>query len=97
MRVVLSEDLPDDPGAFLVRRSRCQIQLAHAEKHPAVDGLQAVPDIGKSATHDHRHGVVDVGGLHLLLDIDRNDAAFVRFHTRVALVQAQGTHHGAAG
>ena len=38
-------------------------------------GLEAIAYVGKSTPDDHRHGVVDVGALHLDLQLDRLDPA----------------------
>ena len=39
--------------------------------------LEAVARVGQGPRHDDRHGVVEEGALHLLLDLDRLDAAEV--------------------
>ena len=35
--------------------------------------LEAVADVGQGPGHDDRHGVVQEGPLHLVLDVDRLD------------------------
>ena len=37
--------------------------------------FQAVPHIGQGALHNDTHGIVDIGFLHFLFDVDRNDFA----------------------
>ena len=39
----------------------------------AVHGFQPVAHVGKRARHDHAHGVIEVGALHLLDDGNRLD------------------------
>jgi hypothetical protein len=72
VRVILSEDVADDARRLLVRLVVEVALLPHREKGAAVHGLQAVPDVGEGAPDDHRHGVVEVRALDLVLDRDRN-------------------------
>ena len=73
MRVVLSEHFPDDAGAFLVGTPVAKSEFRHTKEYPPVYGLESVAHIGQRPTYDNRHRVVDVGGLHLVLNVDRND------------------------
>ena len=43
--------------------------LIHAKKHATVNGLEAVSHVRKSTRNNYRHRIVDVGGLHFLLDV----------------------------
>ena len=70
--MVLTDDIPDDPRRFLVGLVPAVPHLAHGEEDPAVDRLQAVPDVGDGPADDDAHGVVHVGLLHLVFDIDRD-------------------------
>src|SRR5439155_11723727 len=74
VRVVVTHDVADDAGALDVATVRPQTGVVHRVQHPAMDRLEPVADIRQRATHDHAHRVVDVGVLHLLLDVDRFDA-----------------------
>ena len=47
----------------------------HVVEDPPVHRLQAVADVGQGPRHDDRHGVVQEGALHLVLDLDRLDRA----------------------
>ena len=38
-------------------------------------GLQAVAHVGQRAAHDHAHGVIEVGALHLVVDGNQLDVA----------------------
>ena len=48
----------------------------HTEQHATVHRFHTIAHIGKGARHNHRHRVVDVGRLHLVLDIDFKDTVF---------------------
>ena len=37
-----------------------------------MDGFEAVAHVGESAPNDYAHGVIEVGTLHLILDIYRD-------------------------
>ena len=45
----------------------------HAIQQPPVDRLEAVTHVGQGSGHDDRHGVVQEGSLHLVLDLDGLD------------------------
>ena len=83
VRVVLSEHFPDQTGAFLVAGPCCQAQIAHAVQHAPVYGLEPVADVRQRPAYDHRHRIIDVRGLHFLLDIDRDDPRVVLFPYRL--------------
>ncbi len=68
VRVVLAHHRADDSGALHVAPVRLQPHLVHREQDAAVDGLQAVADVGQRAPDDDRHGVVEIRGAHLLLE-----------------------------
>ena len=38
-------------------------------------GLEAVAGVGQSAAHDHAHGVIEIGALHLVDDGNQLDVA----------------------
>ena len=68
--VELTEHVADDTGALTVRLVRIEVQfVAHIEEDAPVHGLQAVAHVGKRAGDDDRHRIVDIGGLHLFLDV----------------------------
>ena len=68
--VVFAHHVADDAGAFAVGGVEEVLVLVHRVEHAAVDGLEAVARVGQGARHDDAHGIVDVGALHLLLDVD---------------------------
>ncbi len=73
-----TEDFADDFGALARGPVRRQAHLVHAEKYAAMHRLEAIPDIGKGAAHDHAHRVIEVRALHLVFDIDGYHRATVR-------------------
>ena len=58
---------------FMCDRSGRAPELVHAAEDPAVHRLEAVARVGQGPGHDDRHGVVEEGALHLLLDLDGLD------------------------
>ena len=74
VRVELAHDVADDAGALDVAALRPQAHLGHLEQDPALDRLQAVAGIGQRAGVDHRVGVLEERPLHLLRDVDVEDA-----------------------
>ena len=75
MRVELTHHLADDAGALDVFLVVVEPQLAHAEEDAPVHGLEPVADVGQRARHDHAHGVIEIGALHLVGDGDGPDIA----------------------
>ena len=73
VRVILTHYLTDDTCGFLGRFVGGVTQLVHTEQHAAVNRLKAVAYIGQRTAYDHRHRVVDIRGLHFLLNLHRND------------------------
>ena len=45
-----------------------EIHLVHGVEDAAVDGLEAVADVGQGAPDDYAHGVIHIGAPHLLFD-----------------------------
>ncbi len=74
MRVQLAHHLADDAGALHVRALRTQAHLVHLEEDAAVHRLQPVARVGQGARIDDRVGVLKVGALHLVDDVDVEDA-----------------------
>ena len=65
--MVFTEDIPDDAGAFAVWPVWGEPQFLHRVEDPALHRFQAVAGIGQGPSHDHAHGVFEVGALHLLM------------------------------
>ena len=68
--MVVAHDVADDLGGLGVLLVELEAHLLHAVEDAAVDGLEAVTDVGQGAADDDRHGVVEVGPAHLLFNID---------------------------
>jgi hypothetical protein len=73
MGVVLAHDVADRARRFAVGPVPLIAGLAHRIEDAPVHGLQAVAHIGQRPGHDHAHGVIEVGTLHLLFDGDGRD------------------------
>jgi hypothetical protein len=73
VRVVFAHHVADDARALARRPAMVVPALAHGVEDPPMDRLQAVAHIGQRPRHDHAHGVIEVGALHLLLDRDDLD------------------------
>ncbi len=73
VRVVLTHHVADDAGAFLEGLVVLQAHVVHGVQHAAVHRLQAVAHVGQGPADYDAHGVVDIGGLHLLADIAVDD------------------------
>ena len=71
--MVFADDVADDAGRFLVGLVPRRPGLVHGVEDAAVDGLQAVLDVGDGPADDDAHGVVEVGPLHLVLEADDGD------------------------
>ncbi len=90
VRVVLAHHLADDGRALAEGAGGGQPHLPHRVQDPAVDGLQAVADVGQRAGDDDAHRVVEVRDAHLVLDADGSDVAQVVGHV-VALLRIVGS------
>ena len=69
VRVELPHHLADDAGALGERLVRAVAAVEHRVDHPAVHGLQAVAHFGQRTPDDDAHRVVEVGTLHLQLEV----------------------------
>ncbi len=73
--VVLADHVAHDAGALPVGAAGGKAVLAHGEQDAPVHRLQPVARIGQRPAHDHAHGVVEIGALHLRLDGDGGDVS----------------------
>ena len=73
VRVVLANDVTDNTRRFLVGLVIVIAQLAHGEQRPPVYRFQPIARIGQRTSHNHAHGVIEIGLLHLVLDVDGQD------------------------
>ena len=81
--VVVTHDLADDAGGLGEGGGGTVAAVVHGVQDAAVDGLEAVAHVGQGAPDDDAHGVVEVGALHLFLQVDLADALGVRDVPRV--------------
>ena len=72
--VVLTHDVADDARALREPAVGPVAAVVHGVEHAPVHRLEAVAYVGQRAPDDDRHGVVDVGALHLDLQLDGLDA-----------------------
>ena len=70
VRVVFPHHVADRARGLAVGLVEGVPGLVHREQDPAVDRLQTVAQVRDRAADDHRHGVVEIGGLHLGRDVD---------------------------
>ena len=70
VRVVLAEHLADDAGGLAVGAVDADAHVVHGVQDAALDGLETVAGIRQGAGDDDGHGVIEVGSLHLVVDID---------------------------
>jgi len=80
MRVIVSQHFADSIGAFASGIGVHIAGFVHGIQHTAMNRLESVADIRQSSGDDHRHRIVDVGGLHFLLDADVNNSVFSISH-----------------
>ena len=82
MGMVFTHGIAYDTGALSVRLVGTIVQLDHGIKNSSLNRLETVSYIGKSPGSDHAHGVIDVGFLHGLFQIDvMNLIKYIRFHS----------------
>ena len=68
--MVLLQHFADHAGALGIFLVVQQSFPEHGIEDAPMHRLQAVAHVRKRPPHDHAHGVIEVGGLHLLLDVD---------------------------
>ena len=77
MRVVLADDVADRTGGLHMRTVGRVTRLVHGIEDAAVNRLQAVAHVGKSARHDDAHRVLEERRLHLFAQVGgAHDRAF---------------------
>ena len=75
--VVLTKHLTDYARTFLIRLGRYVVDAHHTVENTAMNRLEAITDIREGTSHNHRHRIVDVRRLHLLLNVDFNNSVVV--------------------
>jgi hypothetical protein len=67
--VVLAHDLAHHTGALVEGTVRTVTAVEHGIQDAAVHGLKAIAHVREGAANNHGHGVVQVGPLHLGLQV----------------------------
>ena len=80
MRMELTHDVADDAGALGEPLVRTVAAVVHRVDHAAVHGLQSIFHEGKRAPNDDAHRVVEIGALHLELEVDLVHLVVGRVH-----------------
>src|SRR3989442_10617778 len=75
--MVLFHHIAHHGRGFAVRAVGPQPRFEHPKQDAALYGFQPVADVRQRPADDDGHGVIEVGGLHLLLNRLGNDARFV--------------------
>jgi len=68
VRVIFTDHVADDARGLDVLFVRRVSLLVHRVEDAAMNRLQAVARVGQRSRHDHAHGVIEVGALHLVED-----------------------------
>ena len=72
MRMVFTQYLTHKSRTFSGGLVVIHAQFIHGKKDPSVNWFQAIANIWQCPAHNYTHGVIDVGRLHLLLNVDGN-------------------------
>ncbi len=70
MGMVFADDVADHAGGLAIRLVPFVAGLVHRIEDAPVHRLEPVAHVGQRAGHDHAHGVIEIGALHLLDDGD---------------------------
>ncbi len=70
MGVIFTDDITDNTGRLLVGARIGVGQILHGVEDAAVNRLEAVAGVGQGATDDDAHRIVNIGGGHLLFNVD---------------------------
>ena len=90
MRVILAHGVAGDARRFVVGAVRRVVVLVHRIEDAAMHRLQPVAHVGKRARHDHAHGVIEIGALHLVDERDGSDVGGRRALDLCFVVVSQG-------
>ena len=73
VRMIFTHRITDDTRTFSVGLVGPVIQLDHRIKDTSLNRLEAIPYVRKSPGSDNAHGIIDIGALHGLFQIDLMD------------------------
>ncbi|CFU78885.1 Uncharacterised protein [Bordetella pertussis] len=65
VRVVLTDDVPDDTRGLLIGTVPIVVQFVHRVQHAAMHRLETVTHVWQRAPHDHAHRVIKIATAHL--------------------------------
>ena len=97
VRMVFTHHVGDRPRRLHIFAVPVVAALMRGVEDAAVYRLQPVTHIGKRARHDHAHGVIEIGALHLLDDGDRLDVGGAGRAGWCFLVVQIGSHSRESG
>ncbi len=97
VRVKPAHGVAADLGALHVRTIGPVALDVHVVENAPVHRLEAVPGVGEGPADDDRHGVVQEGPLHLVLDLDRLDGAVGQARVPGAVVASPSPPGGSGG
>src|SRR5437868_10643616 len=83
MRMVSAHHITHNTGRFFIRLVTVIAHFIHTKQAAPVNRLQTIAYIGQCTTDDHTHRIIDIRGLHLLLDIHRYDLTPVASATMI--------------
>ena len=95
VRMIFTDDIADDTGAFLKTGLRIQMQLAHGKKQTAVNRFQSVADIRQRAVDNGRHGIRQVSFAQFLREVNISDFFFYFLHVKNTLKSFIGLSYAA--
>ena len=67
--VIFPQHFPHHPGTFPERTIGGKTQLVHGIENTTVYGLKPIPRIRQGPTHNHAHGVLQVGSGHFIAEV----------------------------
>jgi len=88
VRVIFTDDVADDARRLAIAAVISEAVFVGRIEDPAVNGLEAVANVGQRPADDDAHRIVEVAGLHLLDDGDGGDVAFATAIAAVMIVFA---------
>jgi len=88
--VIFTDDVADDARRLAVRLVPVIAVLLHRVEDAPMHGLEPVAHVGKRARHDHAHGVIEIGALHLIDERDGSDVRGDRALDLCLVVVSQG-------
>ena len=73
MRVILTHYFTDDTCTFLCRFVARVTEFVHSKEDTAVNRFKTVAHIRQRTAYNHTHRVIDIRGLHFLVNLHRDN------------------------